>query len=46
LVSLTAEEGKKADIVFNQLESYLKTYLAKSEPEVEIKDEDDPEIDF
>jgi hypothetical protein len=46
LVSLTAEEGKKADIVFNQLEAYLKTYLAKSEPEVEVKDEDDPEIDF
>jgi hypothetical protein len=32
--SLTADEGAKADIVFNQLEAYLKTYLTKAEPEV------------
>lgn len=47
LVSLTAEEGKKADIVFNQLEAYFKTYLAKSEPEAEpVPDPDDAELDF
>jgi hypothetical protein len=34
-VSLTAEEGLKADLVFNELEAYLKTYLAAIEPVVE-----------
>jgi hypothetical protein len=32
--SITAAEGSKADVVFNELEAYLKTYLTKAEPEV------------
>lgn len=40
LQSLSEDEGLQADECFNLLESYLKTYLAKSEPEV-IEDKSD-----
>jgi hypothetical protein len=35
LRSVTEEEGKQADEVFDTLEAYLKTYLAKAEPALE-----------
>jgi hypothetical protein len=51
LRSVTEEEGKQADEVFDTLEAYLKTYLAKAEPaleevvpEEEVLNEDD--LDF
>lgn len=42
--SLSDEEANKADECFNVLESYLKTYLAKSEPPIEEIEVTDPEI--
>jgi len=51
LRSVTEEEGQQADEVFDTLEAYLKTYLAKAEPtleevvsEEEVLNEDD--LDF
>lgn len=44
LKSLSEEESQQADECFNVLESYLKTYLAKSEPaieEIEVIDEEE-----
>jgi hypothetical protein len=51
LNSLSQKEGQQADEVFNILESYLKTYLAKSEPvvtEIEVIDEEviEDNLDF
>ncbi len=45
LCSLTDDEMSLADDVFNILEAYLKTYLAKSEPVVEAV-ETDADLDF
>jgi hypothetical protein len=50
--SLTDDESTQADQCFDELESYLKTYLTKSEPnieEIEVIDEEvisDDELDF
>ena len=47
--SLTDAEVKQADEVFETLEAYLKTYLAKSEPEleeIEVEDEEVDDLDF
>lgn len=44
LKSLTADESQQADNCFNELESYLKSYLVKSEPnigEIEVVDEEE-----
>ena len=38
--SLNEEQNAQADEVFNQLESYLKTYLVKAEPTI-VEEEDD-----
>lgn len=51
LKSLSEEEATQADECFNVLESYLKTYLAKSEPaieEIEVVDEEEvlDDLDF
>lgn len=44
-VSLTADDGKKADLVFNTLEAYLNSYLsAKDEAPAVVEPDDD--IDF
>lgn len=48
LKSLSDGEAEMADEVFNILESYLKTYLAKSEPivnDIEVIDEEEGVID-
>lgn len=50
--SLTDDESTQADQCFDELESYLKTYLTKSEPnieEIEVIDEEvisDDDLDF
>ena len=48
LRSLSESEAEQADEVFNELEAYLKTYLAKSEPVVEYDTEEEvlDEVDF
>lgn len=48
LRSLSESEAEQADEVFNQLEAYLKTYLAKAEPVVEYDTEEEvlDEVDF
>lgn len=43
--SLTANESKQADLVFNTLEAYLKSYLAKDATPIEVEEVDD-NIDF
>lgn len=43
--SLTANEAKQADLVFNTLEAYLKSYLAKDATPIEVEEVDD-NIDF
>lgn len=49
--SLSEQEASQADDCFNELETYLKTYLAKAEPpieEIEVIDEEviDNELEF
>jgi len=43
LRSISDSEAEQADEVFNVLESYLKTYLAKAEPIIEQPDNEDSE---
>lgn len=44
--SITEDEAMQADEAFNILETYLKTYLTKSEPVVEEVIQDDPDDDL
>lgn len=44
--SITEDEAMQADEAFNILETYLKTYLAKSEPIIEEVLQDDPDDDL
>jgi hypothetical protein len=45
--SLSESESEQADECFNTLESYLKTYLAKAEPIIEVPElDDEPEDDL
>ncbi len=45
--SLSETEAEQADECFNTLESYLKTYLAKAEPIIEMLElDDEPEDDL
>ena len=44
--SISDTEAIQADEVFNVLETYLKTYLAKAEPIIEEVVQDDPEDDL
>jgi hypothetical protein len=45
--SLSESESEQADECFNTLESYLKTYLAKAEPIIDVPElDDEPEDDL
>lgn len=51
LKSITNEEGEMADACFDELEAFMKTYLAKSEPdvkdiEVEVDEDEKDDLDF
>lgn len=44
--SLSDKEAAQADLVFDELETYLKAYLIKEEAPVEVEDLDTDDLDF
>lgn len=44
--SLSDSEANQADLVFDELETYLKAYLIKEEAQVEVEDLDSDDLDF
>jgi hypothetical protein len=44
--SLSDKEAAQADLVFDELETYLKAYLIKEEAPVEVEDLDSDDLDF
>jgi hypothetical protein len=44
--SLSDKEAGQADLVFDELETYLKAYLIKEEAPVEVEDLDSDDLDF
>jgi hypothetical protein len=44
--SLNDAEAVQADLVFDELETYLKAYLIKEEAPVEVEDLDSDDLDF